>query len=162
MEKNKSNFARVIDWLREHGMIENQKNLAERIGVTENTITRNKKMQVRRPDEETLYRFNKVFGDVVNIAYLRGESDVMLVADLHKQDKIDINGKLCNCNNDRNYQETTPEEISSMMNAIIIAKDEIIAILRSQLADKDALIESKERYINILQQQILDLHNSKQ
>lgn len=157
MEKNKTNFARVIDWLREHGKIEDQRDLAKRIGVTETTITRNKKGQVRRLDEETLYRFCKVFGDLINIAYLRGESDVMLVADLHKQDLIDINGYLCNYNNHRNKLEASSQDISSMIKAIITAKDDlirakddIIATLRVQLSDKDALIQS-------LRQQVLDL-----
>ncbi|MBQ9637132.1 MAG: hypothetical protein IJV36_04445 [Prevotella sp.] len=161
MEKSKNNFTRVIDWLRLNGKIKNQKEMAERMGITETTIARNKHGGVKRTDEETLRKFNAIFGDVINIAYLRGESDIMLVADLNKQNEININEDLCNCNNDRNNQGTTSQDIISMMNAVITAKDEIIATLRNQLADKDAIIESKERYINILQQQLIDLHNLK-
>lgn len=161
MEKNKNNFARVVDWLRLNGKIKNQKEMAERMGTTATTITRNIHGNVKRTDEDTLRKFNAIFGDIINIAYLRGESDVMLVADLYKQEKFGIYSCNCNNDNDKNNQETTSQDISNMLNAVITAKDEVIVALRNQLTDKDALIESKERYIKILQQQLFDLRNLK-
>ena len=86
MKKEKNNFARVIDYLRDNGLIKNQKEMAERIGVTVTTITRNKHGNVGHTDEETLRRFYKHFGDIINIAYLRGDSDIMLVKDLQSEE----------------------------------------------------------------------------
>lgn len=160
MKKNKNNFTRAVEWLRAHGVIKDQKDMAGRMGVTPNTISRNKHEKVKRADEETLHKFNAIFGDIINIAYLRGDSDVMLVADLQKQDTTEINGKVYTCSA-TSHQKNISQDISNMMSAVIAAKDEIIAALRNQLTDKDALIESKERYIKILQQQIFDLHNLK-
>lgn len=157
MEKVKNNFARAVDWLRFNGKIKNQKELAERIGTTEATISRVKNGNVKHADQETIYKFNAVFGDVINIDYLRGESDVMLIDDLHKKE---INNNTVNShisNYSTRNQEVSSQDISSMMTAFIAAKDDlirakddIIATLRAQLSDKDALIQS-------LRQQVLDL-----
>lgn len=160
MKKYKNNFAHVIDWLRTNGFIHNQKDLAERIGTTETTITRNKKGNVRHFDEETLCKFNEVFGTLINIAYMRGESDIMLVSDLPKQNRVNTDINSYNCNHSISCQKPTSPYINSWVNSLLAAKDEIITILRNQLTDKDALIESKERYIEILQQQISDLRNT--
>jgi len=168
MRTEKNNFQRVIEWLRANGLIRNQKDLAERIGTTETTITRNKRGNVRRFDEDTLQRFNAAFGNVINIAYLRGESDKMLVADLAPQEKINACVNSAGTPASSNVPTT-----SSLINAALAAKDEtimslkrelsakddLIAALREQQSDKDNLIADKERYILDLQQQLFALCN---
>lgn len=124
-----------MEWLREHGKIKNQKDLADRIGVTETTVSRNKHGNVRRADEDTLVKFNAVFGDIINIAYLRGESDMMLVADLHQQ------------------KGTNTDVIPPVADA----SADLIAAIRDQLSDKERIIATQEALIESLQQQLSDL-----
>lgn len=170
MNTEKNNFHRVIDWLRANGYIHNQKDLAQRIGTTETTITRNKKGNVRRFDEETIIKFNEVFGDIINIAYLRGESSIMLVSNLLSQERINRrvnqNPKFTtDITADTNAPDSpttgslinsalaAKDETIEAMKREISAKDELIATLRAQLADKDNVIADKERYISSLQRQ---------
>lgn len=135
MKKEKNNFTCAMEWLREHGKIKNQKDLADRIGVTETTVSRNKHGNVRRADEDTLVKFNAVFGDIINIAYLRGESDMMLVADLHQQ------------------KGTNTDVIPPVADA----SADLIAAIRDQLSDKERIIATQEALIESLQQQLSDL-----
>lgn len=159
MKRDMNNFARVVDWLRLNGKIKNQKELAERIGTTATTISRIKIGFVKRADEETLSKFNAIFGDIINIAYLRGESNVMLVADLHEQAKNDTSVNYQNSNYSTRNQEITSQDISNMVTAVIASKDESIAALKRELAAKDATIAAKDDLITLLRQQILDLRN---
>lgn len=159
MKKGKTNFAYALDYLRANGFIHSQKDLADRIGSTATTISRNKHGIVGRSDEETIAKFHAVFGHIINIAYLRGESDKMLVADLTPQEKINIGVN----SNTMSAASNTPD-MSSLINAALAAKDETIMSLKRELTAKDDTISvlhsqlsDKERYILDLQQQILEL-----
>ena len=170
--KEKNNFARALAYLRANGLIKNQKDLAGRIGTTQTTITRNKKGNVRHFDEDTLQKFSAVFGGIINIAYIRGESEKMLVADLTPQEKINIGVNSVTASADSRDGKRNLD-MSSLINAALAAKDEtimslrreltakddIISVLHSQLSDKDNLIADKERYILDLQQQLFALSN---
>ena len=167
MKKGKTNFARALDYLRDNGFIRNQKDLADRIGSTATTISRNKHGLVGRTDEETVAKFHAAFGHIINTAYLRGESDKMLIADLSLEEKRNIG---VNFENAAKSTTDTPAT-SSLINAALAAKDEtimslkrelsakddLIAALREQQSDKDNLIADKERYILDLQQQLFAL-----
>lgn len=146
MKKNKklikdktrnNNFARAVEWLITNGVVKNQKNMAERMGTTPNTISRNKHGSVARPDDDTLRKFNEQFGSIINIDYLHGESKVMLVKNLVSSSSAKQTGSL---------PDTTA--------LLLAAKDEIIAGLKRELAAKDKTIESQDALIRTLQQQI--------
>lgn len=156
-------FAAAIDELRRR---ENkrlsQKEIADRMGVTEDTISRIMRLH-NQVTEDIITRLQTASGCIFNLQWLRGESDVMLAADADKAPVADI------------LHESTHIDQSSLMNATIAAqqtsieslkrevakteesakrelaaKEETISALRSQLATKDALIKS-------LQQQVVDL-----
>ena len=85
-------FANVLDWLiREHYVID-QRDLADKTGITATTISRIMTGKVE-PKDETLRKLNAAFGNMFNMQYLRGLSTTMLVADqgqatsLHEDDK---------------------------------------------------------------------------
>jgi len=156
-------FAAAIDELRRReGKKLSQKEIAERIGVTEDTISRIMRLH-NQVTEDIITRLQTASGCIFNLQWLRGESDVMLAADADKAPVAD------------NLHESTHIDQGSLVNAIIAAqqtsieslkrevakteesakrelaaKDETIGALRGQLATKDALIKS-------LQQQIADL-----
>lgn len=160
MKKEKNNFTRAVEWLKTHGVVKDQKDMAERMGTTENTISRNKHGGVQRPDDDTLRKFNEQFGSIINIDYLRGESKVMLVKDLAarqsaKQSKpADKTVSLL----------AAKDEIIAGLKREISGKDETIALLKREfaakddvIAAKDSIIATKDKLIDTLQQQIDDL-----
>ena len=121
-----NNFAAALDYLKRQSKEKlYQKDLAEMLGVTENTISNiiNYHTVV---SEDIITRLQTISGRVFNLQWLRGQSDVMLAADLNPATTI-----------------STP--------ALLAAKDETIAALRAQLADKDALIQTFQQQIADLQ-----------
>lgn len=148
--KEKNNFTHVLEYLLANGMIHNQKDLAKRLNTTETTVTRNKKGNVKHPDEDTIRRFNAVFGDIINIAYLRGESDIMLVADLPQRKEINT---AVNSRKEQSYST----DYSSLINAALAAKDDAIMALKHELIAKDETIATKDALILSLQQQLQEL-----
>lgn len=183
MKKEKNNFTRVIEWLRENGIIRNQKDMAEQMDITQTTISRNKHGDVKRPDEDTLRKFKAAFGEIINIAYLRGESNIMLVKDLlisdvdlcKSSDTIPDESQLGSADSptpstatgmDASKDETiaakdetisAKDETIAVLRSQLADKDEIIALLRSQLADKESLVNDKDALITSLQQQVIEL-----
>jgi len=160
MKKEKNNFTRAVEWLKTHGVVKDQKDMAERMGTTENTISRNKHGGVKRPDDDTLRKFNEQFGSIINLDYLRGESKVMLMKDLTARQSA--------------KQSKPADKTASLLAAkdeIIAAKDETIAALKGKLssmdetivtlngriADKEKIISTQDKLISKLQQQNDDL-----
>lgn len=160
MKKGKTNFAYALDYLRANGFIHSQKDLADRIGSTATTISRNKHGLVGRTDEETVAKFHAVFGHIINTAYLRGESDKMLIADLSPKEKRNIGVNFENAAKSTTDAPTT----SSLINAAIAAKDETIESLKRELSAKDDLIAAlreqitdRNQLMQTIQQQADDL-----
>lgn len=143
-------FKRMLDWLYVNTDVHNQVELARKTGVNEVTISRVLNGKIKRVKQETLRKVNSAFGNVFNPEWMRGESDVMLLANLTSY-----------TTKDATIMDISTQVHTDLTPQLIAAKDEIITILRSQLTDKDALIKSKESYIEILQQQIIDLRNLK-
>lgn len=91
---------------------------------------------IRNLQEASKYVFNSDF--------LRGESTIMLAKDV--SDGPVSGGK-----------DTTPPDVAALFAAATAAKDETIAALRSQIADKDEIIVLKNALIATLQQQLDEL-----
>lgn len=159
-------FAAAIDELRRReGKKLSQKEIADRMGVTEDTISRIMRLH-NQVTEDVITRLQTASGCIFNLQWLRGESDVMLAADADKAPVAD------------NLHESTHIDQGSLMNATIAAqqtsieslkrelakaeesskrelaaKDETINALRGQLAAKDTIIET-------IQQQVADLRTA--
>lgn len=127
MEKEKNRFARAVDWLLDNGEAESQEEIAEKIGTTPTTISRNKCIEAKKPSVKTLSSFSRAYGHIINIDYLRGESDIMLVKDLISDDKK-INTDL---------HKSSQIDQSSMVNAIIAATDTTVLSLKRELVNKE-------------------------
>jgi len=146
-KKEKNNFTRAVEWLKTNGVVKDQKDMAVRMGTSENTISRNKHGGVQRPDDDTLRKFNEQFGSIINIDYLRGESKVMLVKDLVAR---------------QSAKQSKPADKTALL---LAAKDETIAALKRELAAKDdviaakdGIISAKDALIGDLRQQVGCLH----
>lgn len=157
-------FAAAIDELRRReGKRLSQKEIADRMGVTEDTISRIMRLH-NQVTEDIITRLQTASGCIFNLQWLRGESDVMLAADVDNrpapvadnlhEPTID-QGSLMNAT--IAAQQTSIESLKRELAKTeesskreLAAKEETISALRGQLATKDALIES-------LQQQVDDL-----
>ena len=149
-------FAEALRWLKKNwNGIKYQKDVAAKVGVSEDTITRIMRDQTEVTDD-FLCKFNEAFDNVFNYQWLRGEdTEHMLMVDVIESRKEDTN-----------------IDPSSMTNATISAyietveslkrelrtKDDLIQSLRDQLAAKDQLIaEQKARLIDY--RRIIDSQN---
>jgi transcriptional regulator with XRE-family HTH domain len=141
-------FAHVLDWLIQNNKVEDQKDLALKTGISQNTVSRIMTGKVE-PSDDTLRKLNTTFGNIFNMQYLRGESIVMLIEDVayYKSHPGELN-KLINGEGDNKIDQ------SSLVNAALAAKDETIAALREQIQAKDELIAALRQQLDILQQQV--------
>lgn len=140
-------FAHVLDWLIQNNKVEDQKDLALKTGISQNTVSRIMTGKVE-PSDDTLRKLNATFGNIFNMQYLRGESIVMLIEDVayYKSHPGELN-KLINGEGNNKIDQ------SSLVNAALAAKDETIAALREQIQAKDDLIFALRQQIELLQQQ---------
>jgi len=162
-DKTRNNiFAAAFDYLKRTTDINTQQELADRMGVTKDTVSRIITARTKVTDD-AITKLQTASGCIFNLQWLRGESDVMLAADpdkapvadnLHESTHID-QGSLMNATiaAQQTSIESLKRELAKAEESAkreVAAKDETISVLRGQLATKDALIES-------LQQQVSDL-----
>jgi transcriptional regulator with XRE-family HTH domain len=77
-------FAAAVDYLYKYKGVADQKELAEKTGITETTISRILNDKVKRPSEDTLRKLNAAFGYIFNMAYFRAEDTYMLLEDMQQ------------------------------------------------------------------------------
>lgn len=140
-------FCKMFDYLASNKLIPNQTELARAAGLNEVSVSRILNGQVKSTKQETLWKVNVAFGNIFNPEWMRGESDVMLVADLAPVST-----------------EAPAPQTADPTAALLAAKDETIASLKRELtakdetiAAKDAIIATKDALINTIQQQLSDL-----
>jgi peptidoglycan hydrolase CwlO-like protein len=144
-------FKKMLNWLYANKKAGNQTDVARKAGLNEVTVSRILNGRVKKAKQETLWAVNTAYGNVFNPDWLRGDSDVMLMADLTPVTEQDDTAM-------HNYaQQTTPPDMSSMINAIIAANDQTIMSLRRELAGKDETIAGRDALVSTLQQQVSDL-----
>lgn len=138
-------FRKMFDYLVSNKLIPNQTELARAAGLNEVSVSRILNGQVKSTKQETLWKVNVAFNNIFNPDWMRGESDVMLVADL-----APVSTEL-----------PTPADPTA---ALLAAKDETIASLKRELstkddviAAKDGIIATKDKLIDTLQLQIDEL-----
>ena len=140
----KENFSKAVEWLFANGMAKDQADLSKITGVTETSISRILNCKVKAPSDKTLRKFNSAFNGIFNMDFLRGYSDDMFP--VSQPSTV-------------NHQPSTdfsPEQ-SKIVNTMIAAYDETIVSLKRELAAKDDTIETKDKLIELLEQQVKDL-----
>lgn len=144
-------FKQMLDWLYANRDVKNQADIALTAGINATTVSRILKERVKSVKLETLRAVNAAYGNVFNPEWIRGDSDIMLAADV-KPTENPAPSPTATMPSGFPDSATAPD-MSSLINAALAAKDETIAALRDQIADK-------ERYILSLQQQLRDLRES--
>ena len=128
-------FAAAYDHLKRTQGVRTQEQLADKMGVSPETVSRIIRAHTD-VTEDAISRLQTASGCIFNLQWLRGESDVMLVADIKKNDG-------------HATEATSPSspDMSSLINSIIAAKDDAITSLKRELASKDETIAAKNETI---------------
>lgn len=163
-------FAKMLDWIFTNTDSKRNVDVAKMSGIDETTISRILNGRVKKTKQDTLRAINAAYGNVFNPEWLRGKSDVMLMADLVNQQPGIGTGR------HQQAPMTVPDYPTMLgVNSLIAAKDEayealkgkleakeeVITELRGRLSDKDEIIRQKDILISKLENQILELNVEK-
>ena len=87
MERRNVIFSCVFDWLCQNKGVKGQKDLSERTGISENTLTNILKGKTSVSDQ-TLHKLNAGFGYIFNMQYLRGQDTLYMLADSQEKSYV--------------------------------------------------------------------------
>ena len=138
-------FASAFDELKRNHGIKTQKELARRMGVSEDTITRIMKDRTE-VTEDIITKLQTASGCIFNLQWLRGEDPFhMLAKDVEYSPQ----------------PSDEPIDHSSLVNAMLASKDETIAAknetissLQSQIKSMEKELAAKDEIIALLRQQL--------
>ena len=134
-------FAAALDEMKRRGIVKNQKDLAHKMGVSEDTITRILKDRTE-VTEDAISRLQTASGCIFNLQWLRGESNEKFVdspqINTNTQESPQIDADFC-----RKALETDANIIAAMR------KD--IEYYQQLVLDKDSLIQEHNEQIIALQ-----------
>lgn len=181
-------FMIAFDYLVKEKKVKSQKQLAEKIGVSQNTITRIKKHEVEVSDD-TIRALVNSFDGLFNMDYFRGRSVFLTNEDLgdylthpdkytyvfpgdkellekytgknkHDQQFDDNKHQSSQIDLNKYIEKSAYNDIVALMKENIDGLKSQIADLRSQLVDKDKRIEVNENIITLLRQRVAFLESS--
>ena len=126
-DKTRNNiFAAAFDYLKRTTDINTQQELADKMGVTKDTVSRIITAKTKVTDD-AITKLQTASGCIFNLQWLRGESDVMLAIDVDKKSAPTA----------ENQHQSTLIDQSSLMNATIAAQQTSIESLKRELVDKE-------------------------
>lgn len=125
----------MVDYILEHRIFIDQKQLAAAAGITNTSISRMKSGAIKNPTVSSLMKINDACGGIFNVDYLRGRSPIMLAKDAPNADAEPAAPAA------PASQPASNAELSSYANSALASKDETIETLKSKLADRDQLVD---------------------
>jgi len=141
-------FSIAVKWLCDNGKVRDQKELAERTGITETTISRILNDKVKRPSDATVRKLMKTFPGLFNPDYFEGKSIYMLMEDLLHA-RMQVEEKKQDSQDMQNLQKKIAEleERIAEKNELIAEKNELIAYYRKIVEDlSEKVAESDYKY----------------
>ena len=141
-------FAAAVDEMKRRGIIKYQKDLAQKMDVSEDTITRILKDRTE-VTEDVITKLQTASGCLFNLQWLRGESNIMLAEDVQKQTIANPPA-----------QESAPIDMDFFHQALKINAD-IIADLRRNVEYFQQLVLDKDSLIQEHNEQIVALNVDK-
>lgn len=142
MNKNKL-FMRAIDYLIEQKIVDSQKEIAVRTGISEPTLS-NIRSEKKAVSFKTVCKLTEAFPGLFDIAYFRGESESMIIDELTQTNHGELQS-----------DQPTAMELYDMM---LKEKDERIRELQIHIDDQRIELANKERTIQSLVQQMATLN----
>jgi plasmid maintenance system antidote protein VapI len=141
-------FAAAVDEMKRRGIIKYQKDLAQKMDVSEDTITRILKDRTE-VTEDVITKLQTASGCLFNLQWIRGESNIMLAEDVQKQTIANPPA-----------QESAPIDMDFFHQALKINAD-IIADLRRNVEYFQQLVLDKDSLIQEHNEQIVALNIDK-
>lgn len=141
-------FAAAVDEMKRRGIVKYQKDLAKKMEVSEDTITRILKDRTE-VTEDVITKLQTASGCLFNLQWLRGESNIMLAEDVQKQTIANPPA-----------QESAPIDMDFFHQALKINAD-IIADLRRNVEYFQQLVLDKDSLIQEHNEQIVALNIDK-
>jgi transcriptional regulator with XRE-family HTH domain len=80
-------FRVALDYLYKQGRIVDQRELSEKTGLSQKSISQILNNRVKKPSEATIRKLNEAFGNIFNPAYFRGESPYLIAQDAEYQEQ---------------------------------------------------------------------------
>lgn len=160
-------FATVLDWLVKNEYVKDQKELAEKMKISQNTISRIMTDKVE-PKDETLRKLNAAFNYIFNMQYLRGEDLThMLIEDLVNERENQMLGNqdkqneanvvsLESYNNELRQQLKVLNETIFKLDSKINEHQNRIIELETDNANLKGKLEAKEEHIRDLRSEVDD------
>ena len=138
-------FAAALDEMKRRGIVKNQKELAHKMGVSEDTITRILKDRTE-VTEDVITKLQTASGCLFNLQWLRGESNIMLAEAVEAQPQTNINPHQ-SASIDADLWRKALENDANVIAAL--RKD--IEYYQQLVLDKDSLIQEHNEQIIALQ-----------
>ena len=146
-------FRVALDYLYKNGLVVDQKELSEKMKISQTAISRILNNRVKEPSEATIRKLNEAFGNIFNPEYFRGHSIHLLMEDLEyakKHPEEDISSPQYVPFDERQKRASEPAQTYQ---AIPGWADSIIQLLSSQVQT----IENLRREVASLRQEIIKL-----
>lgn len=150
-------FLSAYEYLFNEGKVSSKKDLADQIGVSQNTISRIAQYDVT-VSNETIYKLNSTFGNIFNMDYFLGKSFCMLKADAEHFKDDPKHQWLVNPYPDKSTQESTQINKDVEVNTVIKAYEKEIERLREKIQDKLDVIEAQKHTIALQERTITELN----
>ena len=163
MDKKLKNelFRVAVDYLFREKKVGSQKELAEKIGITEPSLSRVMNGG-RTVSDKTIYKMNEAFGGIFNMAYFRGEDPIcMLMEDLiyykqHPEERLVFEKPKV-----ISTQIPTTSDLSILIEKAVekatAYADKTIATLENQVERYEKELDAKSEEIKRLQARIQEL-----
>lgn len=135
MKDKNERFLKAVDLLYQKKLVNSQKQLAEKIGITESALSRIKNGS-KIVSDETIRKMNAAFDNMFNMDYFRGVEGAGLTEVTAIQQKTVSN---------------LPDSRNQSTSEVVELLKEQIQILKNQLADKDRLIKLLEHRVSGLE-----------
>ena len=159
-EKKKYNkpFLAAFDYLAKIKTNGNQGEMAKLIGTSSPHVS-DWRAGKKRVSEDMMMSLARVSGGKINMHYMMGESQYMLLENVPDEEIIDYEMRRDNPDYDiiKERQKSEPQKIEDNTNEYIRTLKEQVTDIRIQLNDKERIIESQKQHIHSLEKQIADL-----
>ena len=138
-------FLRAFNYLLDEGYARNKGDLCSKIGIQPGLIS-NYTNGTKKVSPDTMNALARVSGGKLNVKYMLGKSEYMLLENVPDEEFIEGNNPDREVMAKRKAEPIQPD-FSGYINALLAKSDETIASLKRELAAKDEIIQTKEERI---------------
>lgn len=138
-------FLRAFNYLLDEGYARNKGDLCSKIGIQPGLIS-NYTNGTKKVSPDTMNALARVSGGKLNVKYMLGKSEYMLLENVPDEEFIESNNPDREVMAKRKAEPLQPD-FSSYINALLAKSDETIASLKRELAAKDEIIQTKNERI---------------